>query len=109
MDRIEAAISRYRMSDGVSELVRSTKLLLISGVVGGGKNTVINELFDEAKYHMIVSHTTRAPRVNHGLLEEDGVDSRRRLSQHWVLPASTIPLPPANCSTGPGDDRGDRS
>ena len=62
------------MSADVAELVRSTKLLLIAGVVGGGKNTVINELLHQRSYHLIVSHTTRQPRSNHGIPEKDGVD-----------------------------------
>ena len=74
MDQVEAAIQNYKMSDGVSELVRSTKLLLIAGVVGGGKNTVINELIHDDSYHLIVSHTTRASRTNHGIEEINGVD-----------------------------------
>jgi guanylate kinase len=68
-------IDTYRMSDETVRLVRDTRLLLIAGIVGGGKNTVINELLkDNDHYHQIVSHTTRAPRVNHGVEERDGVD-----------------------------------
>ena len=62
------------MSSEAAELVRKTKLLLIAGVVGGGKNTVINELLKGSEYHQIVSHTTRPPRNNHGVMEMDGTD-----------------------------------
>lgn len=71
---LEESISHYQMSDETAELVRSTRLLLIAGIVGGGKNTVINELLKRNDYHEIVSHTTREPRNNHGVMEEDGVD-----------------------------------
>ena len=63
------------MSASTVRLVRDTKLLLIAGIVGGGKNTVINELLtDNDHYHQIVSHTTRPPRINHGVKEQDGID-----------------------------------
>lgn len=62
------------MSPETAELVKQTKLLLIAGIVGGGKNTVINELLKGSEYHEIVSHTTRPPRNNHGVMEKDGVD-----------------------------------
>lgn len=62
------------MSSEVTSLVQQTKLLLIAGIVGGGKNTVINELLKSSDYHEIVSHTTRAPRLNHDVMERDGVD-----------------------------------
>lgn len=62
------------MSPQAAELVQETKLLLIAGIVGGGKNTVINELLKGSEYHEIVSHTTRMPRNNHGVTEMDGVD-----------------------------------
>lgn len=62
------------MSDSTVDLVKATKLLLIAGIVGGGKNTVINELLKNSGYHLIISHTTRSPRNNHGVIERDGVD-----------------------------------
>jgi guanylate kinase len=71
---LEESITTYRMSDETAELVRSTKLLLIAGIVGGGKNTVINQLLKRSDFHEIVSHTTRSPRSNHGVMEADGTD-----------------------------------
>lgn len=71
---LQSKIDGYQMSSEAAELVRKTKLLLIAGVVGGGKNTVINELLKGSEYHQIVSHTTRPPRNNHGVMEMDGTD-----------------------------------
>lgn len=72
---LETDIQHYRMSAEAEKLLGSTSLLLIAGIVGGGKNTVINEIVkDEERYHPIVSHTTRAPRNNHGVMEQDGED-----------------------------------
>ena len=74
MMNLQSKIDGYQMSSEAAELVRKTKLLLIAGVVGGGKNTVINELLKGSEYHQIVSHTTRPPRNNHGVMEMDGTD-----------------------------------
>lgn len=71
---LEESIDNYQMSNETAELVRATRLLLVAGIVGGGKNTVINELLKSSEYHEIVSHTTRAPRNNHGVMEKEGVD-----------------------------------
>jgi guanylate kinase len=71
---IAKTINNYRPAEDTLALVRSTKLLLIAGIVGGGKNTVINELLNDEQYHLIISHTTRAPRENHGVMERDGQD-----------------------------------
>lgn len=70
----ESLVTHYSLSDQTRELVRATELLLIAGVVGGGKNTVINELIKNDHYHLIISHTTRPSRENHGELERDGVN-----------------------------------
>lgn len=72
--KIEALVSSYSPSPETLGIVRATKLLLIAGVVGGGKNTVVNELTKNPEYHMLISHTTRAPRENHGIMEENEVD-----------------------------------
>lgn len=77
---LEQVIANYQMSPEASELVQQTKLLLIAGIVGGGKNTVINEMLKNRDYHEIISHTTRAPRLNHDVMERNGVD------YHFITP-----------------------
>lgn len=74
MNDIERLVESYRMSKETLVAVQKTRLLLVAGVVGGGKNTVIDELLKSDEYHPIVSHTTRPPRVNHGVVERTGVD-----------------------------------
>lgn len=83
---LERHIENYRMSPETAELVKDTKLLLIAGVVGGGKNTVINELLKGSEYHEIISHTTRPPRNNHGEMERDGID------YHFITPSEAAEL-----------------
>lgn len=72
---LETDILHYHMSDEARAILGGTTLQLFSGVVCAGKNTVITKIAeDSARYYEIVSHTTRAPRMNHGVMEEDGKD-----------------------------------
>lgn len=68
----QTILSNYKISDGVVSVLRSSKLLLLAGVTSSGRNTVIGELLKTNNFHYIVSDTTRKPRVNHGVLEQDG-------------------------------------
>jgi guanylate kinase len=69
---IEELIANYRPSQAGIDLVRDTKIVLLSGVSGAGKNTIIAELLKKPDYMNIVSHTTRKPRVNDGAMEKTG-------------------------------------
>lgn len=44
------------------------------GVSAAGKDTVRTKLLVSGKYHHIISHTTRPPRANHGVMEQEGAD-----------------------------------
>src|SRR5699024_8737685 len=59
-------------SDEAKALLARTRLVLLVGPSSSGRNTVINELLKTGKYHAIVSDTTRLPRVNNGIPEENG-------------------------------------
>ncbi len=67
-------IDSYKISDSAIELVRSTKIVLLVGVSGAGKDTIKHSLLETGDYHHIVSHVTRPPRNNNGVMEQDGVD-----------------------------------
>lgn len=64
----------YLPSKAAVEIVRRTKIALLVGISGAGKDTIQHRLLEEfgADYHHIVSHTTRLPRLNHGILEHEG-------------------------------------
>lgn len=68
------AIAAYSPSLEAIELVRKTPLLLLVGVVGAGKDTIIRQLEKRGGFHRIISHTTRVPRANQGVMEVDGED-----------------------------------
>jgi guanylate kinase len=69
---IAGKITTYKPSVETLAIVRSTPILLLVGVSGAGKDSLKQQLIKSGRYHHIVSHTTRAPRMNRGVLEEDG-------------------------------------
>lgn len=73
-DQLLQKLQSYRMPAQATELVRSTRIVFLVGVTGAGKDTVIHQLIKSGDYHRIVSHTTRPPRRNHGILEQNGID-----------------------------------
>lgn len=73
-ERLQQLIDGYQLSSRTIELVRSTPIVLLVGISGAGKDTIKHRLLDTSGYHHIVSHTTRQPRENSGVLERDGVD-----------------------------------
>ncbi len=68
----QTVLSNYKISGEVVDALRSSKLLLLAGVTSSGRNTVIGELLKTNNFHYIVSDTTRKPRLNHGVLEQNG-------------------------------------
>lgn len=64
----------YKPSAQSLEILKDTKLALLVGPTAAGRNTLINLLLDTGRYHFIVSNTTRKPRVNNGVMEQNGVE-----------------------------------
>jgi len=65
-------LTNYQLSDGAKATLEGIRLALLVGPSSSGKNTIINELVKSGAYHSIISDTTRKPRVNNGVLEQDG-------------------------------------
>lgn len=75
-------LANYQPSDDAVTLIKSTPILLLVGPTGAGKDTVKEQLLQTGKYHHIISHTTRRPRINHGVPEQDGHE------YHFIDPAT---------------------
>lgn len=73
-ERLLQKVAAYKPSSEVLALLEKTPILLLVAISGGGKDTIKAHLLNTGKYHHIVSHTTRAPRMNHGVMEQEGVD-----------------------------------
>lgn len=72
MEELKRLLDNYQASEDVIEVVKYSKLLFVVGISGAGKNTIINQLLESGDYHRIISHTTREPRENYGVMEQDG-------------------------------------
>lgn len=71
---LEDKLKNYQTPAKAQQLVRDTRVVFLVGVTAAGKDTILRRLVASPDYHHIVSHTTRTPRANHGVLEQDGVD-----------------------------------
>lgn len=71
---LDTLITSYQAPQLAADTVQSTKILLLVGISGAGKDTIKRQLLKKGSYMDIVSHTTRAPRTNSGVAEVDGVD-----------------------------------
>jgi guanylate kinase len=73
-DLSDIDLSSYSPDAKTIKLIKKSDILLLVGPSGAGKDTIAKELLKTEKYHYIVTHTTRAPRHNHGVIEQDGLD-----------------------------------
>lgn len=97
MSDLEEKLKDYKPSDHAKELVRSTTILLLVGPTGAGKDAVKEKLLSTGGYLHIVSHTTRPPRINHGVTEKDGEayhfinnqEAEKLLENHDLIEAKT--------------------
>jgi len=64
----------YQPGDQARALLSETKLVLMVGMSGVGRDTIINELVRRGAYYPLVTSTTRLPRVNDGIMEQNGVE-----------------------------------
>lgn len=65
-------LKNYRISDRAEEALEDLRLVLLLAPTSTGRNTVIRHLLTTGKYHYVVSDTTRPPRINDGILEQNG-------------------------------------
>jgi guanylate kinase len=75
-ERLIQKVTSYKPSLEAVAHISTTPILFVVGITGAGKDTIQRNLVaaHQNEYRFIVSHTTRAPRENHGTLEQDGVD-----------------------------------
>jgi guanylate kinase len=67
-------LSVYQPAATTAELIKTTPVLLLVGPTGAGKDSLKDKMLKTRGYHHIISHTTRPPRINHGVIEQDGRD-----------------------------------
>jgi guanylate kinase len=72
MSQLSEKIATYTPSAKAVALVKKTRILVLVGPSGAGKDSLKEKLLATGDYHHIVSHTTRKPRINDGVVERDG-------------------------------------
>lgn len=71
---LQQKVDSYQADESVRCLIMDTKIVLLVGISGAGKDTVKQLLLEQNDFADIVSYTTRAPRQNIGEWEQEGVD-----------------------------------
>jgi len=69
---LEQMITVYEPTPETVELVQNSNITLLVGISGAGKDTIKKKLLEKDGYSDITSHTTRPPRMNNNVLEQDG-------------------------------------
>lgn len=64
----------YTPSSDTVALVKTARITLLAGIAGAGKDSIKHKLLKSDDFRDIVSHTTRPPRENNGIMEVDGQD-----------------------------------
>lgn len=67
-------VDGYSPSDEAIDLVKKARIALLAGIAGAGKDSTKRLLLDSPGYRDIISHTTRQPRANDGVMERDGIE-----------------------------------
>ncbi|HEV7454590.1 MAG TPA: hypothetical protein VGO07_05010 [Candidatus Saccharimonadales bacterium] len=74
LGEFEAVLRGYHLSEDAQRTLDDTKFAILVGPSSSGRNTIIKKLLATGQYHFIVSDTTRPPRTNDGVLEQNGVE-----------------------------------
>jgi guanylate kinase len=74
LSQFRQILKTYTISEHSKQILRDTKLVLLVAPTSAGRNTIIRELLKTGNYHFIISDTTRKPRVNDGVLEQNGIE-----------------------------------
>lgn len=74
IESFRKVLKDYHVSPHAQKVLDRARLVVLSGVAGGGRNTTINYLVEKHNYFFIVSDTTRPPKLRGGVLEQNGVN-----------------------------------
>lgn len=74
MEDMNTRIENYRPNEEGIELLGKTEVVLLVGITGAGKNTVLGEMLKTGEFRDLITTVTREPRYNDGVLEQDGID-----------------------------------
>lgn len=81
IDDFRQLLEHYEPAQKALDILADIPLVIMLGVTGSGRNTVINHLVNSGRYHFIVSDTTRPPKLRDGVMERDGVQYNFRTEE----------------------------
>jgi guanylate kinase len=84
LKEFEQVLADYKISPRGVSVLEESKFVVMCGVAGGGRNTVINELVKTGKYKFVVSDTTRQPKFRDGKMEVHGVNYFFRTEEEFL-------------------------
>lgn len=74
MESTEQLIAQYQPNHDGATLLAHTPIVLIVGIAGAGKNSLLTEMLKSGNYYDLITSITREPRYNNGVLEQHGVE-----------------------------------
>jgi guanylate kinase len=77
-------LANYHIAPAGTEVLRDARLVLFIGATATGRDTIIAELIKTGDYYHIASDTTRQPRVNNGVPEQNGVEYWFRSEEEFL-------------------------
>lgn len=72
LNEFERLLASYKPSQKSVDVLQKTPFVFLVGPTAAGRNTLINILTGTGRYHYIASDTTRDPRSNNGVMEQNG-------------------------------------
>ncbi len=73
IDDFREVLRNYTPAREAIDTLGAIELVILLGISGSGRNTIINTLTATGRYHFILSDTTRPPKIRDGQLEQNGV------------------------------------
>ena len=72
---MEEAIKNYRTPQAIIDRLRPIRTVILTGITGAGKDTIIADILQQSDdFVKVITSTTRTPRSNNGVMERDGID-----------------------------------
>lgn len=73
-EQIRQRIDEYTPSVETVQTLDDNGIVIFVGVTGAGKNTIMDRLVASGECYDAITSTTRLPRENNGVMEQDGVE-----------------------------------
>lgn len=72
-ETIESLIEHYNVSPEVQANLKPIPTVILTGITGAGKDTIISDILPQSTdFEKVITSTTRQPRANNGIMEQQG-------------------------------------